>query len=218
MSEQSNNTVTTEEARDGATTTANPMDELAVLKERALTLGIQFHPSIGVEKLRAKVNARLTGAPEDEDEAKAETKTTEPNAVVPLVRAKTRAEKEADLRAAVVKDAMALVRCRIYNLNPQKRDLKGELITVANKFVGKVSKFIPFGEESEEGYHIPQILFDDLKARQYQDIRTKEKNGKIEVIRRMVPEYNLVVLDPMSPEELQELAMKQEAANRVLGA
>jgi hypothetical protein len=187
-------------------TESNPTEELAVLKERAKMLGISHGNNIGLESLRKKVNDKLNGV--------SETETEDPTSVGPI-REKTKAEKEQELRTHLIKESMALVRCKIYNLNPDKRDLKGEIITVANKYIGKVQKFIPFGEETDNGYHIPKVLYDDLIQRQYQDIRSKEKNGKVEIIRRMAPEYNIVVLDPLTPEELAELALKQAAAERV---
>lgn len=60
------------------------------------------------------------------------------------------------------------LRCRVYNLNPAKADLPGEIISVSNRFIGTVRKFIPFGEATENGYHIPRVLVQDLKSRQFQ--------------------------------------------------
>ena len=219
MSEQTQNPETETQAGP------NPMDELTSLKARADQIGMKYRPNIGVDKLRAKVNARLTGMidtdadeeDEVEDQTDAALQAVAPETPVTTVRAKTKAEKAQDFRNAVVKDAMALVRCKIYNLDPRKRDLKGEIITVANKFIGKVTKFIPFGEETEGGYHIPKVIYDDLVARRFLDLRSKEVNGKTVVTRREVPEYNIIVLPQLTQEELQELAIRQQAAQR-LGA
>ena len=202
-----------EQTQNDQPTGMNPADELMALKNRAELLGISHHPSIGVDALRKKVNNKLNGIAEPEQPDEPASAPAEPSQ--PIEREKTKAEKEADFRKSVVSEAMALVRCKIYNLNPQKRDLKGEIITVANKFIGKVTKFIPFGEETEKGYHIPKVLYDDLVHRQYQDIRSREVNGKTEVTRRMAPEYNIVILEPLTAEELAELALKQEAAQRM---
>lgn len=125
----------------------------------------------------------------------------------------TKLEMTNRLRAA----AMKLVRCRIYNLNPGKRELHGEIITVGNKYVGTLKKLIPFGEATDNGYHIPQMIYDDLKQRRYQAITTRRVNGQIKVTSRMAPEYNIEVLPPLSKEELAELAMKQAAAERMQG-
>jgi hypothetical protein len=182
------------------------MAELADLKYRADTLGIKYPKHIGVEGLRRKIREKREEIEEEAAEA-----------VAAVTRKKTQAEIEQELREQVQMDAMALVRCRIYNLNPGKRDLQGEIITVANRYLGTVRKFIPFGEATENGYHIPQVIYDDLKERKFQQIMTKTVNGQITVNTRMVPEYNIEVLDPLTEEELRELALKQEAARR-LGA
>lgn len=190
----------------------NAADEMQALKERARILGITFGNNISLEGLRKRVNDKINGLPDEPEEKPA---VAAVQSAEPVVREKTAAEKEAELRDALVKESLALIRCKIYNLNPDKRDLKGEIITVANRYIGKVSKFIPFGEETENGYHIPKVLFDDLSARQYQDIRTREENGKTIITRRMAPEFNLVVLPALTAEELAELALKQETAARM---
>lgn len=218
MSEQTQNQTTsaTSNAEDQVSNDqTNAAEERAALMARADLMGIDYHPNIGLDKLRERVNAKLSG---DAEPAKAEAAKAPVQAQdeeVISVRPKTRDEKLQDVRTAVYNDAMALVRCKITNLNPRKRELKGELITVANKFIGKVTKFIPFGEESDEGYHIPKVIYDDLVGREYQDIRTVEKNGKIQVIRRMAREYSVEILPPLTEEELQELALKQAAAERL---
>lgn len=191
-------------------------DELALLKERAKTLGIPIAGNIKLETLKSKIAAKLAGekeVEEDEDDEEEEA----PKSKAKSERKKTKAEIEQDIRDRLQKDKMALVRCQIYNLNPSKRDLQGEIVTVANKYLGTVRKFIPFGEQTDNGYHIPKVLFEELKRKKFQHVKTKKVNGQIQVETRMVPEYNLVVLDPLSKEELAELALKQSAAER-LGA
>lgn len=86
---------------------------------------------------------------------------------MPLL-AKSQRQIEQELRDSQTAEHLALVRCRVYNLNPAKADLPGEIISVANRFIGTVRKFIPFGEATENGYHIPRVLVEDLKSRQFQ--------------------------------------------------
>jgi hypothetical protein len=181
------------------------VQELDLLKERAKTLGINFHPSISAEKLKERIKDTMEG------------KKPEPEAA-PAVAAEPpapRPETKQEIRDRLHRECMALVRCRIYNLNPQKNDLRGEIITVANRYVGTVRKFIPFGEATEGGYHIPKIIYDDLKERRFQQVRTKNVKGQIQVETRMVPEYNIEVLPMLTEEELKELALRQAAAERV---
>jgi len=194
------------EIEDDAPT--NPLDELAMLKERAKLMGIPVSGNIGIDALKKKIQHYLDGKKDDE---------MSENADVKAAPKKSKALLEQELRERLQKEEMALVRCKIYNLNPAKRDLHGEIITVANKFIGTVRKFIPFGEATDNGYHIPKIIYNDLKSRQFQHIQTKQNGGKIDVKTRMVPEYNIEILPALSEEELQELALKQSAAER-LGA
>ena len=43
----------------------NAPDELSALKTRADAMGISYHPSIGLEKLRAKVNGAIETTTEE---------------------------------------------------------------------------------------------------------------------------------------------------------
>jgi hypothetical protein len=180
----------------------NGPDELSTLKDRAKVLGINFSGNIGVDALRKKIQDKLDGS-NDAGEAAEE-------------KAPAQLTKQ-QIRDKLRKEALALVRCRIYNLNPSKRELSGEIVTVGNRYIGTVRKMIPFGEATENGYHIPKIIHDELKSRKFQQIRTTKKNGQIEVHASMVPEYSIEVLRPLTKDELEELKVKQAAAER-LGA
>lgn len=199
MNEQSTNTPNEE-----TETAAVPqVDELQLLKERAKILGIPTG-NVGVDTLRKKIQDKLEGK-------------TDEKAVVSGAGdvPKTKAQIEQETRERLQLEQMRLVRCRIYNLNPQKNDLRGEIITVGNKYLGTVRKFIPFGEVTDGGYHIPMCIYKELKGKKFQQIRTKSKNGQIEVSRRMVPEYNIEILPPLTKDELEELALQQAAAERL---
>lgn len=203
-------TTNTMNQSDEALMNSSPADELSMLKERARLMGIPFNGNIGVDALRKRINDRLEGKPDEVIQASPQ--------VAQMSQAKTRAQIEQELRDTQQAEQLALVRCRIYNLNPAKADLPGEIVAVANRYIGTVRKFIPFGEATENGYHIPRVLLNDLKARQFQHITTKrDKKGQIEVKTRLVPEYNIVELPPLTEEELQELAIRQAAAERVNG-
>lgn len=181
---------------------------LEQLKAKATMLGLRFHPSIKAETLREKINEKMaepkeaattdpdeTGD-EDEDEDEAPVQMTPQQ-----IRQKQRAEE------------MKMVRVRIANMNPSKADLGGEIFCVRTKYLGAVKKFIPFGEATDDGYHIPYILYKAMKARKFLSVRTKtdQRTGQIDVKTRWVPEFNIEVLDDLTPAELQELATNQAA-------
>lgn len=117
-------------------------------------------------------------------------------------------------REQLMRDEMKLIRCRITNMDPKKKDLHGEVISVGNKFVGTVKKFIPFGETTDDGYHIPKILLDELQDRKFQDIRTvkDKRTGTPTVSSRWVREYAIEILPPLTQDELRDLAIAQAAA------
>lgn len=191
------------------------MDEFELLKERARKLGINFSNNIRIETLRERVNNKLEGKEE----------TPEVNALelgAEIAEAKDTVPVEAispkmSIRQQVRKEALKLIRVRITNLDPKKKDFPGELITIANEYIGTVSKFIPFDESSDEGYHIPYCIYELLKDRQFLQIRsTKDRRtGTNKVETKYVREFAIEVLDPLTPEELKELAIAQAAAGSI---
>lgn len=185
----------------GAATELTDEQKLAMLKAKATKLGITYSGNIGLETLRNKINDHMAAAEEGKTADKEAAGVDVPDDV--------------KLRVQLKKEKTKLVRCKIYNLNPGKRDLRGELITVGNRYIGTHTKMIPFGEATENGYHIPQVIYDHLKSRKFQSIKTKTVNGKIKVETQVVPEYQLEVLPQLTKEELAELAKNQEAAKRV---
>lgn len=181
------------EINDNQLDTDIVVDELTLLKQRATVLGIKFSPNIGVDKLREKVNSII--------QAKEEEKTS----TDPLV-----------VRKRVRNEAMKLIRCRIQNLDPKKSKLPGEIITVANPYIGTVRKFVPFGEATDNGYHIPNCIYQFIKNRKFQNIRvTKNAKGEQVVHTSMVPEFAIEVLPPLTQKELQDLAKAQLAAGSI---
>ena len=176
--------------------------ELAALKERAKMMGLKLSPKIGLEKLKAKIEAKLNPPVEE---------TADPGE-------ETEIQRKARIRKKQISEQMVLIRCRIANLNPSKRDLRGEIFTVANKYVGTVRKFIPYGEATDNGYHIPQILYEQLKTRKFLQVNTRNDRSagnQIVVDQRWVPEFSIEVLPKLTQEELGKLAASQAAAGGV---
>jgi hypothetical protein len=121
-------------------------------------------------------------------------------------------QKKLSMREQLYAEQMRLVRVRITNLDPKKKDLPGEIFTVANEYIGAVKKYVPYGEVSDNGWHIPYCIYQALLERQFVDIRTsKGKNGVPVVTTRMAREFSLEVLEPLTEEELKQLATAQMA-------
>lgn len=186
-------------------------DELAMLKQRARMMGITFSNNIGVEALRAKIAAKMEGR-----SSQAEDQQEQPPAPPPLQDPSEPAPtRPMTLREKLVKENMKLVRLRIVNLDPKKKDLPGEIFTVANEYLGTVRKFVPYGEKTDEGYHVPYCIYKMMKARKFLNIRTykdRQNQNQIKIEQNWATEFALEVLPPLTKEELARLGAAQLAA------
>lgn len=189
------------------------VDELGTLKARADMLGLTYSNNIGVDALRAKITAHLSGSKEDATGA------VEPeHSPIGLVDQHDLPLHEVTdptvIRERMYKENMRLIRVRITNLNPAKKDLPGEIVTVSNKYLGTVRKFIPFGEMTDNGYHVPMILLKELRGRKFLSLRVRKgKNGVGVPDQQWVKEFAIEELPPLTQKELDQLA-RQQAAER----
>ena len=213
MNEQPNDTQAGED--ELATDTVNELD---VLKQRARMMGVEFSNNIGVDTLRERIRAKV------EEQSKAES--TAPQVAAPslfdpstpgsssLGSVSEKPVKPLTLRQYLQREQMKLVRIRITNLDPKKKNLPGEVFTVANEYLGTVRKYIPYGEVSDEGYHVPYCIYRELESRRFLDIRTykdRANGNKIRVEQRWAKEFAIEVLPHLSPTELRQLAVAQMA-------
>jgi hypothetical protein len=207
---------------------ANPLDlekseedimpsELDVLKQRARIMGITFSNNISVEKLREKITAAQEGASVNEEPADAGQANGQLNPLQGDTADKPAKVKVKSIRQHIMEESMKLIRVRITNMDPKKKELQGEIFTVANEYLGTVRKFVPFGEATEDGYHIPKCIYDLMASRKFLQIRTRKnrKTGTEEVEATYVREFSLEVLDPLTPAQLKDLATQQAAAGSV---
>lgn len=173
----------------------DPSEELDALKERATLLGIKFSNNIGVDTLRAKVNAKL-----EEGNLASEA-----------------ADNKVALRKRIKDEELKLVRIRLSVMNPMKKAWRGEIFTVANSVIGTVKKFVPFGPNFyTNGYHVPNCIYKMLRDRTFLNISTVEhKPHQISTQTEFLPEFSITVLPPLTKEELEELAAAQAAGNRI---
>ena len=199
------------------------VDQLSLLKQRARMMGITFSNNIGIEALQEKIEAKMN---EDTEQANL----SSPSAM-PAAQASSSVSEEAQpevpeaapvkkrtLRQMVLEENMRLVRIRVTNLDPKKKEWPGEILTVANEHLGTVSKFVPFGEATDNGYHVPYCIYKMLKARKFLSIRTyrdRSNNNQIKVEQRWANEFAIDVLPPLTPDELAKLAASQIASGSV---
>lgn len=198
--------------------------ELEQLKERATQLGLKFGPNIGVDLLRARVNAVINGDAElnevndedeelDEEETVTETVSNKPKLDKKL--AERFGETEEEKRVRLRKDAFKLIRVRIQCMNPLKKAMQGEVFTVSNSVVGTYRKFVPYNVESDEGWLVPKIMLNMIKERKFNQIRYEKKNGLQIPKAHLVKEFAIEILPQLTKEELKELAQRQALSRSV---
>lgn len=197
--------------------------EKTLLLQRARLMGLNPSNNAKPETLRAMIAEKMAkdepadngdeAADNEQPETGPEPVKQDPEVVKPT------AQKTPSIRKHMHDEQMRLIRVRIANLDPKKADLQGEIVTVANKFLGTVKVFVPFGEQTEDGWHIPYVIFKELDRRKFLQIKTTKKrvNGITtqEVSQKWVKEFSLEVLEPLSREELGKLAQAQLAAGSV---
>lgn len=184
-------------------------DQLTMLKQRARMMGIPFSNNISIETLKAKIEAKMNG---EVDPIQKADSLEEENLLQDPVNVPVKAET---LRQRLHRENMRLIRLRIVNLDPKKKDLPGEIFTVANEVLGTVRKYVPFGEVTEDGYHVPYWIYKVMKSRKFLNIRTfkdRKNNNQIRVEQSWAPEFALEVLPPLTQAEITKLAVAQAAA------
>lgn len=186
-------------------------DELQMLKNRARLMGLTHSNNIGLEALRAKIDAKMTESTQPLNQGSAEDAANPLNSDDNTLEVKPK--KEESVRDKMLREQMKLVRLRITNLDPKKASLPGEIYTVANEYLGTVRKYVPFGEATQDGYHVPFCLYTFLKDKKFLSIRTsKGSNGQPIIKHTMAQEFGLEVLPPLTRAELDKLGAAQMAA------
>lgn len=178
-------------------------DELTTLKERATLMGLKFHPSISLDKLREKVNAATNESDEPDVEV------VSAKAVAPVIE-----ETMNQKRNRLKKEALALVRIRLTCMNPAKAEWEGEIFTIGNALIGSVKKFVPFN--ADDGWHVPTVILQQLQERQCQ-VFVSAKDARGNNVRRgkLIKEFAIEILPPLTKTELDELARRQAMSKAI---
>lgn len=168
-------------------------NEMTLLKDRAGIMGIKYSPNIGLDTLRERVNAALVSGMYKKDTSKKEEQPAE-----------TIAERNTRFR----REANRLIRIRLTCMDPNKKNWPGEIFTVSNAVIGTVKKFVPFN--ADQGYHVPHVIYEQLKARKYQEFRKVTVAGGRKVMKSFLSKtFAIELLDPLTPKELKDLADRQ---------
>lgn len=188
-------------------TTVDVKQEREALKARCQLLGIQTQGNQSNETLRALIRAK-------QDEMDAAARQANPAAFDEAVV--TSEGRTPSLREYLKSEALKLVRVRISCMNPQLAKLGSVIITTGNEYTGTVRKVVFFGEKTENGYHIPQIILNVLQRRKFQQIvEERGHQGHMVPRARWMKEFNIEILPPLTQKELNALKDRQLATNAI---
>lgn len=168
----------------------NSVDERATLLQRADQLGLSYSNNIGLETLRNRINDKLE----------------EINHADEITLTKQNKDELA------IQEATKLIRVNITSMDNIKNNLSGEIFTVSNNVVGTIKRYVPFGVD----WHIPSILLDTLRDKQFQAFRTERNKDGSETRRGFLARaYAIQELPPLSEKELENLKASQMARNSI---
>ena len=170
--------------------------EIELLRQVAATMGLKHHPAMGVTKLKALI----------EEAKEAKEGVDEKVATKPATGKKVTAGK-----ATRRKEALKLIRIRISDMNPINANLKGALFSVGNSELGFIKKMVPFN--AEEGFHVPSILVEQIRNKKFVSHFEVKINGKMVNRHKLIPQYAIEIMPPLTPKELQELKQRQIIAS-----
>ena len=192
-------------------------NQIKVLREQADKLGITYHHKHGADKLRAMIGELLLADPakaglllsdgqilESAALAGPVESTVEPNLEYEPITGdeyKILSQKKARLQVG------ALRRIKFTNMNQMKKAWPGEPISVGSARLGTFKKYVFFNGEP---YHVPQIIYDVMKERMCSSFYTvtNKRGGDIRKS-KLIHEYAITDLDPLTPQELKDLADRQ---------
>lgn len=198
MSEENQSEELTEEQKLAAA-------ELEALQGKANALGVKFHTNAGADTLRQRILER-------EAEIAAEEAKSQDSAESDPVVELTDAQKAQQVK----KKATRLVRCRVTCMDPTKKDWEGEIISAGNS-VCKAKRFVPFGVE----WHVEEIILNYLRTKKCQTFITVRggPDGKQKIRRgKQMNAYAIEILNPLTEQELQDLAQRQAMAGGTAAA
>jgi hypothetical protein len=113
-------------------------------------------------------------------------------------------------------EAMKLIRVIIRPNDPLKLESGGEIFTYGSNVInnGKaVKKYVPFN--NEEGWHIPNIIYQNIIATECQIFKKITRNGQDTMEAVKIKAYNVEVLPALTQIEIDKIAIKQKATSSV---
>jgi len=178
------------------------------LKSQANLLGVKFHHRAGAAKIQEAIDLHLATSADVIPAASPEQRPASEIGKIPKYEEPmTSVEyRQSELKGAR-KRCSELVRIRLQCMNPQKKEWPGEIISVGSAKLGTFKKFIPFNGEP---YHVPRIIYDRLCERECSVFfNSTDERGHKTRKGRLIKEFNVEVLTPLTQIELDDLAKVQ---------
>lgn len=119
------------------------------------------------------------------------------------------AQSLAQKRERMREEHLKLVRVVLTAMSPFEKQLKGTMITVGNKTLGNVTRYIPFDVE----WHVEKMVLDTLRDRKFRH-RVEHKDrvtGRVSYSNRFLPAYAINELEPLTEQERKELCRAMKA-------
>ena len=193
------------------TTVAIPINSMTddELKQGLKDNGVTLHHKTGTKKLASTLADVRT------KEYKEDTKPSTSNLSDSTEASRAAKEKHLAAMQTTEKLAMKLTRVVVTPNDPAMVNYPGLIFTVGASGLNNgrmVKKFVPFN--NEEGWHVPTIILNQIMNAEMQKFRTVTRaNGEKVLEPYNTKKFNVRILDPLTPEELKEVA----AANKVAG-
>ncbi len=195
-------------------------EQVKVLRGQADKLGLKYHHKHGADALRAMVGEHLLADPARAGLLLADGDTLHLPASIEKVKPKTipnleyvpetGVEYKIRSQAAARRSVGALRRIRFTNMNQTKKNYPGEFISVGSAKLGSFKKYVFFNGED---YHVPQIIYDVMKERMCSSFYTVKTRGGEVRRSKLIREYAITDLPPLTQAELKALGDKQALAS-----
>jgi len=199
------------------TTSAVPINSMTdeEIRQELTDNGVTIHHKTGTKKL-ASTLADVRNKEHKEDPEKPTS-----NSLSGSTEA-SRAAKAKHLAAMQTpeKRAMKLTRVVVVPNDSTMANYPGLIFTVGASGINNgqmIKKFVPFN--NEEGWHVPQIILDQIQNAQMQKFKTVTRaNGEKVLEPYNAKKFNVQILPPLNKEELETLAAANKAAGFSVGA
>jgi hypothetical protein len=160
--------------------------ELDVLKDKADVMGVKYRKDITLANLQSKVDEAMTDV------------SKEP-AKKPVTASRVELKRECS----------ELVRVRIACMDPSKKEYTSEIFCTGNRVVGTFKECVPFDVE----WHVPKIVLKMIKRKMTQVfVSKKDERGRQIRESKLIRAYSVEVLEPLTKQELADLAQRQAMA------